>query len=79
MAVTIEFTPIAGSATTIETTELIKIIIPNTLHFNFLKPNKPEIPAESISKPTTADAIAAPSSAITALIAEMGDQIPQII
>lgn len=79
MAVTIEFTPTAGSATTIETTELIKIIIPNTLHFSFLKPNKPEIPAESISKPTTADAMAAVSSAITALIAEMGDQIPQMM
>ena len=79
IAVTIEFTPTAGSAITMDTNEQTKIMIPNTLHFTLRSPNKPEIPAESISRPTTADAIAAMSNANTALIAEIGDQIPQMM
>ena len=75
----IDDSEITGSASTTATTEAINITIPNARHLPFFIPRSPKMPARSIRTPTVADAIAPTSSAMIALIAEMGEKIPQMM
>ena len=67
-----EFTAIAGSAVTTPTIANIKMMTPRNLHFIFLSPMSPEIPAESIKSPTAAEISPGISNAKIACNADIG-------
>ena len=55
------------------------MITPEILQVFFLRPRSPKTPARRVSTPTAAEIIALTSRATTALNADKGDQIPQIM
>ena len=54
-------------------------MIAKVLHTDFFTPTRLKIPATSVKIPTAAEMIAEILSVKTAVIAETGDQIPQMM